>query len=815
MNFLDRMLQQYWHIAWGFISIVAVVIGFGAGDMARMADERNRLDRLQYTAGNASKEISALIMNGQLVGTISASGIVDAGLKPDGKDNPLLTRIGQAVNADGVFVFNRSGIVGAAWNQNGKHTVGMDISDRPYYREAMRNRSSVHVAVSPTSGVRGIYFSTPLRAPTGNPIGALVVRTGVDSLQTLLAKQTDIALFVSPEGIVFAGNREDWIGRLTEAFPATRIAEMQTHSPIGALIEQPSIPALALPSTDGITTFAGKRYAVANATVLWSHDNEKWRLILAEDLSRSLPLSQEWVPMLLGALGTFLTGAIVLILLRRKYDRESATRQMQAILAQQEAQTINKTRLSEASLRFQQTGSAEELGHAYLDTTHVLLGVLQGGVYRIAGEGPGTLQRLADFGCTGDIPLSFDIGEGLPGQCALEKKKLIVDGVKPDYWKIVSALAEAVPTRIVLIPVMRHERLLGVVEIALMNTLDDGANEILDELTMLLSLNLEIHLRNAKTQQLLDETRSQSRELEVQAARIEQTALRLAAQEETEKDIHAWYNNIIASVSDGVAIVSDDGNITQANTALAMLFGYTIEELAGEALARLLPEWQSTTTAGASTNLSGTRRDGSKIDVSITLIELPATSGQRPSRCAVIRASAPPPQQEYGPDTDKASDAGDKDSFRESTEAEDASAKPLPMATAPTDNASHLAGARLLLVEDNDLNQELITGLLELYGMEVAVAGHGRAALDILASDTAFDGILMDCQMPVMDGYTATQAIRRDPRLAGIPIIAITTDSFEANRTKVVDAGMNDLIAKPVNAENMISTLARWLRRES
>jgi two-component system, sensor histidine kinase and response regulator len=129
---------------------------------------------------------------------------------------------------------------------------------------------------------------------------------------------------------------------------------------------------------------------------------------------------------------------------------------------------------------------------------------------------------------------------------------------------------------------------------------------------------------------------------------------------------------------------------------------------------------------------------------------------------------------------------------------------------------SRLSGARVLLVEDNDLNQELASDLLGKARMEVVVANHGREALDILARDTRFDGILMDCQMPVLDGYEATREIRRNPAFATMPIIAMTANAMAGDREKVLAAGMNDHIAKPFNLDDMFSTLARWIRpRES
>lgn len=123
-----------------------------------------------------------------------------------------------------------------------------------------------------------------------------------------------------------------------------------------------------------------------------------------------------------------------------------------------------------------------------------------------------------------------------------------------------------------------------------------------------------------------------------------------------------------------------------------------------------------------------------------------------------------------------------------------------------------LAGARLLLVEDNDMNRELATELLENAKISVICAQHGEEALAILAKDQDFDGILMDCQMPVMDGYTATGMIRTNPAWAHLPIVAMTANAMAGDKEKVIAAGMNDHIAKPLDVEQMFVTLAHWIK---
>ncbi|MDR1995467.1 response regulator [Azonexus sp.] len=122
-----------------------------------------------------------------------------------------------------------------------------------------------------------------------------------------------------------------------------------------------------------------------------------------------------------------------------------------------------------------------------------------------------------------------------------------------------------------------------------------------------------------------------------------------------------------------------------------------------------------------------------------------------------------------------------------------------------------LKGTRLLLVEDNEMNQELALELLGNAGIETVLANNGQEALDILGRDARFDGVLMDCQMPVMDGYMATREIRKNLAWKDLPIIAMTANAMTGDREKVLEAGMNDHIAKPLNVGKMFSTIARWV----
>ena len=121
-----------------------------------------------------------------------------------------------------------------------------------------------------------------------------------------------------------------------------------------------------------------------------------------------------------------------------------------------------------------------------------------------------------------------------------------------------------------------------------------------------------------------------------------------------------------------------------------------------------------------------------------------------------------------------------------------------------------LTGARILLVEDNTFNQQIALEMLEEAGCTVCLAQNGVEALDLLAK-ASFDCVLMDVQMPVMDGLHATRLIRLDPRLQGLRVLAMTATATSEDRERCMAAGMDDFISKPIQPALLCQTVARWL----
>jgi two-component system sensor histidine kinase/response regulator len=122
-------------------------------------------------------------------------------------------------------------------------------------------------------------------------------------------------------------------------------------------------------------------------------------------------------------------------------------------------------------------------------------------------------------------------------------------------------------------------------------------------------------------------------------------------------------------------------------------------------------------------------------------------------------------------------------------------------------------GVRILLVEDNEMNQQVATELLQSGGAVVMIANNGAEAVKILTANEEtppFDVVFMDMQMPVMDGITATKVLRTKPYLAKLPIIAMTAHALVEERQRCLDAGMNDHVSKPIDPDVLFATLMRW-----
>jgi two-component system sensor histidine kinase/response regulator len=143
----------------------------------------------------------------------------------------------------------------------------------------------------------------------------------------------------------------------------------------------------------------------------------------------------------------------------------------------------------------------------------------------------------------------------------------------------------------------------------------------------------------------------------------------------------------------------------------------------------------------------------------------------------------------------------------------DAGTPPAAASDLSTAELGPLRGRRVLLVEDNEINQQVGAQLLADVGIQADLAGNGSEAIEA-ATQRSYDVVLMDVQMPILDGYTATKRLRESPDTAALPVIALTAHAMSGEREKCLEAGMDDYLSKPVEAEELYRTLLKWIPGE-
>lgn len=120
-------------------------------------------------------------------------------------------------------------------------------------------------------------------------------------------------------------------------------------------------------------------------------------------------------------------------------------------------------------------------------------------------------------------------------------------------------------------------------------------------------------------------------------------------------------------------------------------------------------------------------------------------------------------------------------------------------------------GKRVLVVDDDEFNRDVLSAILSMAGVDVTTASDGPSALTTLAAGLAFDAVLMDVQMPGMDGYETTRRVRGNREWADLPVLAVTANVESGVREKCFEAGMNDFLTKPVDTPALFEALSRWI----
>ncbi|WP_130470053.1 GAF domain-containing protein [Candidatus Magnetaquicoccus inordinatus] len=471
--------------------------------VSREYREASRLTLLTVQTERMSVDLMAQTVNGNLMGALHLLGLADPQVKQDALhsapsgDTPLLRsleQIGSALEVTGLYVVDRQGEIHTFWG-SGKSLTGVNVLFRPYVQNGLQGMSSVYAAVGTTSGERTLYFAAPLYegyTPFTPIIGVVAARMNLLRIDRVLANHSDIALLLSPQGLIFASNRPEWIAHRTVAATPEWLQAIRSLKQFGTLFEhrepEPFPVNLQLP----ITEWNGNRYAIARTSLQWQDPGGNWQLILMENLTHTVPLSESvHIGLLVGSLA-----ALVLIslfhVLQSHHRQQTAHLDLQRLLEEQATVANRKAQRAALSLRLQQCQSPHESAPLFLQAAHEQFALLQGVIYVRESDQCPYLQLVATFACQVRPASQLLPGEGLLGQAFLEGKMRLLHMPEDSFCTIHSGLGDARPSTLLLMPITLNKSQLGLLEVAMLHQPSASDVEELQEWVTLLALHLEL-----------------------------------------------------------------------------------------------------------------------------------------------------------------------------------------------------------------------------------------------------------------------------------------------------------------------------------
>ncbi|WP_051319232.1 PAS domain S-box protein [Chitinimonas koreensis] len=327
-NSVVRQIARHRRFILGWFAAAVLCAALALVLQWRLARSEHQLS-LQNEARRLTVVMESESTNGTVMGGATLMGLVENSVKQLlfgtlSSDDPEILGDFQGLLdqylADNVFVLSADGTTLAYLNNEGQSPgIGRNLSHRPYWRRAINGQANVYPAIGSNSNERGIYYAAPIRTDVNNyslPIGVYVIKINAGKIDDLLSQYADPAMLVSPDGVVFAANRPDWILKLSAPISAEQRSRMAAGGQFGKLFDK-ALPGRLPVRLDGaFTEFGGKRYAVAADMLNWLDSEGSWRVVILQDTESWLPL---WKRALLaaGVMATVLALGLIVALRRR------------------------------------------------------------------------------------------------------------------------------------------------------------------------------------------------------------------------------------------------------------------------------------------------------------------------------------------------------------------------------------------------------------------------------------------------------------------------------------------------------------------
>ena len=501
--------------------LLSLLAGWLAAGLYRRSDEVGLSYLLKTLAQRQAVQLTDETLRGRAMGAAAMLGINEPVLKelvrgrlpPDAPQAlERLQPLRRALGAEGIYVMDADGRV-VANASDVPAATGLLWQDRPYWQQAFAGQETVYPMAEGDALRRSLFLAAPLYAEVERGslvIGVVAVKLPAEGLDASLRGLGEHALLLSPQGLVYASSHESWNFRLAADIDRVQAAGLsQQFGPafqVGAMPRRLSFDLARDP-----VTLLGERHLSARASLQWPDAAGRWQLVLLASPSR-----QESVAVLavIGAVVALLVFALLALLLRGVQNhvaRHTALARSEAASRELMQLAQFKARQSELALQLQRARELPALTRTLFDEIGRFLPVHQGSLYCVE-PGPAGEPQLHLAGCyaTAGAPERVALGDGLLGQCARERRSLSFSNMPAGFWSIESGLGHSLPRSLLLLPVLRNDVLIGVLELASMDPDCGRIETALEGMLPVLAMNLEVLLAERRMERLLAEARAQA-----------------------------------------------------------------------------------------------------------------------------------------------------------------------------------------------------------------------------------------------------------------------------------------------------------------
>jgi two-component system sensor histidine kinase/response regulator len=328
----------------GFCLALAAAVALGTVAFVKALVFSEERGRLQELAEKTRAQLLTETIDSQIMGALIIQGLnhptlkqAVAGLPPTGKELEavlaLLAPLRRQFKADGVYLINASGLI-LAHESDGKHSIGLNVGFRPYFEQAMAGKYNVYAGVGGSTGERGMYCAAPLRAGSDGAspiIGVLMAKLRGEPLDALLGQYGASAALISPQGVVFASSRRDWLYAMTPPLTPERVAAVKKYKQFGDSFETKAPHPLLFDPREPLVRIDGEEHAVETLPVDWADPGGDWTLAVARNTAVWLPLRQRILIGMAAGGAALLFGALLSLLYEHRRRHAEAARRFETL----------------------------------------------------------------------------------------------------------------------------------------------------------------------------------------------------------------------------------------------------------------------------------------------------------------------------------------------------------------------------------------------------------------------------------------------------------------------------------------------------